>query len=333
MKKTLILLSLTIFSLFLFSCENTSNSQENFTEPKPIINYDISQITFKNLRKSKTVDISAVGGFESSSETVAIQAPANVLSETSGETYPTLSYSVYRVKSGDMVGILAENFGITQDTIISVNNIRQTRTIQPGDYFRIPSIPGIVYTVREDGETIETIAKKYEVDSKKCGAVNNIEIQSSLKAGTTLFVPDAELDWVTRQEINGDLFKRPLKAGVYYISSLFGWRNSPFTGQRSYHSGIDMAAPTGTSIFAALAGTVTTAGWSDTYGNYVIVRHHSGYKTLYAHMSKINVSVGQYVTTSTVLGKVGSTGLSTGPHLHFTIYKNGVAVNPQSLWN
>ena len=303
MKKTLILLSLTIFSLFLFSCENTSNSQENFTEPKPIINNDISQITFKNLRKSKTVDISGIGGFESSSEAVAIQAPENMLSEDSKETYPTLSYSVYRVKSGDMVGILAENFGITQDTIISVNNIRQTRTIQPGDYFRIPSIPGIVYTVREDGETIETIAKKYEVDSKKCGAVNNIEIQSSLKAG------------------------------VYYISSLFGWRNSPFTGQRSYHSGIDMAAPTGTSIFAALAGTVTTAGWSDTYGNYVIVRHHSGYKTLYAHMSKINVSVGQYVTTSTVLGRVGSTGLSTGPHLHFTIYKNGVAVNPQSLWN
>ena len=94
-----------------------------------------------------------------------------------------------------------------------------------------------------------------------------------------------------------------------------------------------MACSTGTNIYAALAGTVTTAGWSDTYGNYVIVRHHSGYKTLYAHMSKINVSVGQYVTTSSIIGKVGSTGLSTGPHLHFTIYKNGVAVNPQVLWN
>jgi len=332
MKKTLIFLSLTIFSLFLFSCKNNFVSKESYVEPKPIANKDISQITFKNLRKSKTVDISGVGGFESSSEAVAIQAPKNMLSEDSKETYPTLSYSVYRVKSGDMVGILAENFGITQDTIISVNNIRQTRTIHPGDYFRIPNIPGIIYTVREDGETIEKITKEYEVSAEKCAFVNETDISKALTAGTTLFIPDAELDWVTRQEINGDLFKRPIKAW-YYISSYFGWRNSPFTGQRSYHSGIDMACSTGTSIYAALAGTVTTAGWSDTYGNYVIVRHHSGYKTLYAHMSKINVSVGQYVTTSSIIGKVGSTGLSTGPHLHFTVYKNGVAVNPQSLWN
>lgn len=318
--------------LSLFSCDFSLFPQEEFVEPKPIINKDISQITFKNLRRTKTVDISGVGGYESATEAAAILAPASVFSEESTEKYPELSYSVYRVKSGDMVGILAENFGITQDTIISVNNIRQTRTIQPGDYFRIPNIPGIIYTVREDGETIASIAKEYEVDAAKCGYVNNTEIEKKLTAGTTLFVPDAELDWVTRQEINGDLFKRPIKAW-YYISSYFGWRNSPFTGQRSYHSGIDMACPTGTKIYAALAGTVTTAGWSDTYGNYVIVRHHSGYKTLYAHMSKINVSVGQYVYPTSVVGLVGSTGLSTGPHLHFTIYKNGVAVNPQNLWN
>lgn len=331
--KKLYLLCLIIITLCVSSCDLFNTTEYSFEEIKPIVKTDISDITFTNLRKTKTIDISGVGGFESSSEAVAILAPDNLLSETTTETYPTLSYSVYRVKSGDMVGILAENFGITQDTIISVNNIRQTRTIQPGDYFRIPNIPGIVYTVREDGETIEKISQNYNVDSKKCSAVNEISSDQALRAGTTLFIPDAELDWVTRQEINGDLFKRPLKSGVYYISSLFGWRNSPFTGLRSYHNGIDMAAPTGTSIFAALAGTVTTAGWSDVYGWHVIVRHHSGYKTLYAHMNQINVKVGQYVTTSTTLGRVGNTGLSTGPHLHFTIYKNGVAVNPQTLWN
>ena len=332
MKKYVKLLCLTIFCLSLFACDSFNTENVDFIEPKPIINKDISQISFKNLRPVKEVNISGVGGYESATEAVAILAPAVVLTEQNSEDFPELSYSVYRVKSGDMVGILAENFGITQDTIISVNNIRQTRTIQPGDYFRIPNIPGIIYTVREDGETIAAIAKEYEVDAAKCGYVNNTEIEKKLTAGTTLFVPDAELDWVTRQEINGDLFKRPIKAW-YYISSYFGWRNSPFTGQRSYHSGIDMACPTGTKIYAALAGTVTTAGWSDTYGNYVIVRHHSGYKTLYAHMSKINVSVGQYVYPTSVVGLVGSTGLSTGPHLHFTIYKNGVAVNPQNLWN
>ena len=332
MKRYLKIFCFTTLCVTLFSCNTSYKEDVEFVEPKPIINKDISQISFKNLRPAKEVNISGVGGYESATEAVAILAPAGVLTEQNSEEFPELSYSVYRVKSGDMVGILAENFGITQDTIISVNNIRQTRTIQPGDYFRIPNIPGIIYTVREDGETIASIAKEYEVDAAKCGYVNNTEIEKKLTAGTTLFVPDAELDWVTRQEINGDLFKRPIKAW-YYISSYFGWRNSPFTGQRSYHSGIDMACPTGTKIYAALAGTVTTAGWSDTYGNYVIVRHHSGYKTLYAHMSKINVSVGQYVYPTSVVGLVGSTGLSTGPHLHFTIYKNGVAVNPQNLWN
>lgn len=331
--KKLFFITLSITLVFsLFSCDINLFPKEEYIEPKPVINTDISQITFNNLRRTKIIDISGVGGFESTSEKTAIMASEIISEDTPQSDYPSLSYSVYRVKSGDMVGILAENFGITQDTIISVNNIRQTRTIQPGDYFRIPNIPGIIYTVRNDGETMESIAKNYKVDVAKCCAVNNLEVNKSLTAGTTLFVPDAELDWVTRQEINGDLFKRPIKAW-YYISSYFGWRNSPFTGQRSYHSGIDMACPTGTKIYAALAGTVTTAGWSDTYGNYVIVRHHSGYKTLYAHMSKINVRVGQYVEASSVLGLVGSTGLSTGPHLHFTVYKNGVAVNPQTLWN
>ncbi|MBR4012210.1 MAG: LysM peptidoglycan-binding domain-containing protein [Spirochaetaceae bacterium] len=149
--------------LSLFSCDFSLFPQDEFVEPKPIINKDISQITFKNLRRTKTVDISGVGGYESATEAAAILAPASVFSEESSEKYPELSYSVYRVKSGDMVGILAENFGITQDTIISVNNIRQTRTIQPGDYFRIPNIPGIIYTVREDGETIASIAKELKL--------------------------------------------------------------------------------------------------------------------------------------------------------------------------
>ena len=163
-------------------------------------------------------------------------------------------------------------------------------------------------------------------------AVNNLEVGVPLPEGTALFVPDAVLDWVTRQEINGDLFKRPLR-GTYYFTSWFGWRNSPFTGARTYHNGIDMASYEGKSIYAALAGTVTTAGWSNTYGNYVIVTHHSGYKTLYGHMSQILVKKGQWVSTDTILGKVGNTGLSTGPHLHFTVFKNGVAINPSNLWN
>lgn len=245
---------------------------------------------------------------------------------------PALTYSTYRVKKGDMIGKIAEQFNVTQDTLISVNNIRQSRLIQVGQYLKVPSMPGILYTVRTNNETFDSIAKKYEIDAEKTASVNSMETTVSLKAGDTLFLPDAQMDWVTRQEINGDLFHRPLKSR-YWMSSPYGWRSSPFTGQRSFHGGTDMATSQGTSIYAALDGRVTFTGYNETYGNYVIVTHHSGYKSLYAHMSAITCTKGQYVYTNTVIGKVGSTGKSTGPHLHFAVYKNGKSLNPMSLVN
>lgn len=243
-----------------------------------------------------------------------------------------LSYASYRVKQGDMIGYIADQFNITQDTIISVNNIRQSRLIQIGQYLKIPSMPGILYTVKSDDETPASIAEKYKVEATKCALVNNKKPDTKLAAGSTLFVPDATLDWVTRQEINGDLFKKPIHS-YYYLSSYYGWRTSPFdASRRTFHSGIDMACSYGTSIYAALGGTVSATGYNGTYGNYVIIRHHSGYKTLYGHMSAILVVKGQYVDTDTRLGRVGSTGMSTGPHLHFTVFKNGKTVNPANLW-
>ena len=265
----------------------------------------------------------------------AIEEEIDEISDNGDSEEPlTLTYQTYRVKSGDMIGYIATAFGITQDTIISVNNIRQSRLIQPNQYLKIPSMAGILYTVKKDGETIETIAEKYKVDAQKCALVNYLTPSKLLKAGYSLFVPDAELDWVTRSEINGDLFRKPLKAR-YWLSSGYGWRDSPFnTGSRSFHGGIDMAVAQGTPIYPAMNGTVTTTGFNSTYGNYVIITHHSGYKTLYAHMSKITCAKGNFVYAgSTQIGLVGSTGLSTGPHLHFTVYKNGNTINPLSVLN
>mgnify|MGYP003294144383 FL=1 len=244
-----------------------------------------------------------------------------------------LTYETYRVKKGDMIGFIADKYNVTQDTIISVNSIKQSRLIQVGQYLKIPSIPGIIYTVKKDGETPATIAQKYEVEAEKCALVNSLAVDASLNAGASIFVPDAELDWVTRQEINGDLFIKPLRSR-YWLSSPYGWRDSPFnTGKRTFHSGVDMATSQGTPIYAALDGKVTTTGYSSVYGNYVIITHHSGYKSLYAHMSQITCKRGNFVYTNTMIGRVGSTGQSTGPHLHWTVYKNGKTVNPMSLIN
>ena len=265
---------------------------------------------------------------------VVLTDTTDVTTDSASIEPAVLTYQTYRVKSGDMIGYIADAFGITQDTIISVNNIRQSRLIQPNQYLKIPSMAGILYTVKTDGETPETIAIKYEVDAEKCASVNFLSATTELKAGYSLFVPDAELDWMTRQEINGDLFKKPLKVR-YWLSSSYGWRDSPFnTGSRSFHGGIDMAVAQGTPIYPAMDGKVTTAGYNATYGNYVIITHHSGYKTLYGHMSKITCQKGNFVyAQKTQIGLVGSTGLSTGPHLHFTVYKNGNTINPQSVLN
>ena len=244
-----------------------------------------------------------------------------------------ITYQTYRVKSGDMIGFIADAFDVTQDTIISVNNIKQSRLIQPGQYLKIPSMPGIIYTVKKNGETPATIAEKYKVNAEKCASANYVSLDTELKAGTSLFVPDAELDWATRQEINGDLFKKPLHAR-YWLSSNYGWRNSPFNaGARTFHGGIDMAVSSGTPIYAALDGTVSAVGYNATYGNYVIITHHSGYKTLYGHMKSTACRKGNFVYTNTVIGYVGSTGMSTGPHLHFTVYKNGKTINPMTVLN
>lgn len=279
---------------------------------------------------------SGQGGFESlnpvlTDENIKESHGDILQSETSQNTYEDLYYYSYRIKKGDMIGVIAENEGITQDTLISVNHIRSSRLLQIGQYIKIPSMPGILYTTRTAGETPETIAEKYNIDENKIAHVNKIALGESLAEGTSLFLPDAQLDWVTRQEINGDLFIKPIHTR-WYLTSHFGWRSSPFTGKRTYHSGTDMACGTGTNVYSALDGIVKETGYSTVYGNYVIVGHHSGYKTLYGHLSKITTSKGKSVTTSTKIGEVGNTGMSTGPHLHFTVFKNGKAVNGESLW-
>lgn len=259
-------------------------------------------------------------------------ASEDIAEEIAENEFKPLTYTTYRIRRGDMIGFIAERYNVTTDTLVSVNNIRATRSIQPGQYIRIPSERGILYTIKKDGESPASIAEKYEVNAEKCAFVNNLNLDSQLHAGDSIFVPGAEMDSITLAEINGDLFRRPIH-GRYRLTSYFGWRPSPFTGRRSWHGGLDMACPSWTPIYAGMDGRVAEIGYNNTYGNYVIINHSSGYRTLYGHMvvRTNDVKVGQYVTTGTIIGRVGSTGNSTGPHVHFTVYKNGRMINPLNL--
>jgi murein DD-endopeptidase MepM/ murein hydrolase activator NlpD len=237
-----------------------------------------------------------------------------------------LTFTSYKVKQGDMIGNIAVETGLSQSTIISVNKIKNTRTLQIGQTLMIPNQDGIYYTVQKN-DTLLSVAERYTIDPGNIKIANEL-FSDVLYVNSGLFLPGARLGSVELQEINGDLFIWPV-AG--YITSPYGYRANPFGGARQFHSGLDIGAATGTPIKAAMAGRISTVGDDKTLGNYVVISHHSGYRTLYAHMSYIRVKAGAYVSAGQRIGDVGSTGLSTGPHLHFTVYKNGVTVNPRSL--
>lgn len=127
--------------------------------------------------------------------------------------------------------------------------------------------------------------------------------------------------------VNGSVSTWPV-SGYYEISSPFGWRVHPITKKRSLHTGTDIVAPSGTPISAAGAGVVIMAGWNDAYGNMTIIDHGKGISTLYGHQSSLNVTEGQSVQANQVIGYVGSTGWSTGPHLHFEVRVGGNPTDP-----
>jgi murein DD-endopeptidase MepM/ murein hydrolase activator NlpD len=145
----------------------------------------------------------------------------------------------------------------------------------------------------------------------------------------SVFVPGVKISSQEWQEINGTIFFWPARG---YITDTYGYRYDPFGGSsREFHNGMDISARTGTPVYAAMAGRVAFAGWSDSYGYYVVINHSGGYRTLYAHMSVLRAKAGAVVNAGERIGDVGSTGRSTGPHLHFTVYKNGVTINPRLL--
>ncbi|MCK5547439.1 MAG: M23 family metallopeptidase, partial [Thermoplasmata archaeon] len=125
------------------------------------------------------------------------------------------------------------------------------------------------------------------------------------------------------------LFRFPLRQGR--LSSSFGLRSDPFTGHPRFHNGVDLAAPIGTGVMAAREGVIIKTGRDDIYGVYVLIAHAEGYETLYGHLSSISVRLNERVNSGMIIGKVGMTGRTTGPHLHFEIRRKGEARDPVTL--
>lgn len=241
-----------------------------------------------------------------------------------------VTYQNYKVRSGDTISGIAMKFGLRNiSTLISVNDIGNVRQLAAGQKLKIPSVDGILYTVKK-GDSLNSVAAKYKIKLDNLLDVNDLS-HEVLSAGQQLFIPGVGLDAGALQSAMGELFTMPITARFNW-SSPYGYRADPFTGVRTFHTGTDMACPTGTPIYAAMSGRVMKVGnMHRIYGNYVIIDHGNGYQTLYAHMSKALATTGQWVSQGTRIGLVGSTGYSTGPHLHFTVYKNGKLMDPMSI--
>lgn len=243
--------------------------------------------------------------------------------------HSAVTFQEYTVKNGDTISGISRRFGLSNlSTLIGVNNINNASGIMVGQKLTIPSLDGLVYAVKE-GNTLSSIATEYKVPIEDLLDANDLSSET-LSVGQRIFIPGATLTSDKLKAALGTLFANPLPK-VYRITSLFGSRADPFTGAKSQHTGIDLACSTGTSVRATMAGTVAFAGYSNVFGNYIIINHGNGYQSLYAHLSKTIAQRGRRVAQGEQIGLVGSTGYSTGPHLHFTVYKNGSLINPSSL--
>ena len=143
------------------------------------------------------------------------------------------------------------------------------------------------------------------------------------------FFPGDRFHSVERAFFLGVFLGFPLQEAT--VSSGYGERTDPFTGHASFHHGIDLAAPLGSSVLAARAGRVLRVGHDEVYGNYIIVQHTNGYQTLYGHLKKSLVRLNQEVVLGMIIGEVGMTGQTTGPHLHFEVRRDGVTRDPSDF--
>ena len=260
------------------------------------------------------VDDSALMPEEGPSGTIAdIEKPKNS------------TISTYVVRPGDTLGEIAEMFEVSASTILWANDLPRNAKLQIGQKLTILPVTGVRYTVKK-GDTLASIARKYGADADEIMSFNGIE--GTFAAGDEIIIPDGELPAAAPARASGS---SAVRLGVSGTSIQIGYYLRPLTGgikSQGVHgyNGVDLAAPRGTPILASAAGEVIIAkgsGWNGGYGSYIVVQHPNGSQTLYAHASSVAISAGASVTQGQVIGYVGSTGKSTGSHLHFEI-RNGI---------
>ncbi len=234
--------------------------------------------------------------------------------------------TVYVVHEGDTLAAIANMFDVSKNTILWANPEAKSG-VKAGQELIILPVTGVRHVVKK-GDTISSIAKKYGGDAEDIAGYNGVGIADALAIGDTVIIPDGEVSAVTTSASSGKKSTSviaktsssgPVSSNGYYIKPTAGKLTQGFHGP---YQAVDVGAPIGTPIYAAAAGKVLvakTSGYNGGYGLMVIIQHDNGSQSLYAHMSKVMVKAGQTVSQGQQIGAMGSTGRSTGSHLHFEI--------------
>lgn len=243
--------------------------------------------------------------------------------------------SIYVVRPGDSLSGIADMFDVSTNTILWANNLSAKAAITPGTTLVILPVSGVRHAVTK-GETLQSLAKRYGADAADIASYNGLDTATALAVGTEVIIPGGELAAAPAKKKAPVAAKSKIRAGgglgsILPTGDTASGASSGFTNpapggrlSQGIHgwNGVDIAAPVGTAIKAAAAGTVIVSrvgGWNGGYGNYVVIDHGNGVQTLYAHMNTDNVSVGQSVGKGETIGSVGRTGQATGYHLHFEV--------------
>jgi murein DD-endopeptidase MepM/ murein hydrolase activator NlpD len=256
-----------------------------------------------------------------------------------------LSVWIYTIRKGDTPLKIANRNGVDLSTLLSLNDIKEEgRWIYPGEHYKIANQKGIVHKVSR-GQTLQSIVRAYRefnVELEKLCFVNDLDQSIPLKPGQKLFIPGAKLPDYEIQERLREFFALPL-SGSYRVTSHCsapGQKRRLVYGGRvihSPHNGIDLAQPMGSRVRAPRSGRIKFAGWKGGYGKLIIMQvtgtEFGTIDIYFGHLSRINVRVGQWVTSNQVIGRVGSTGRSTGPHLHLECRQGSYVINPVAVFS
>ncbi len=266
----------------------------------------------------------------------------NIDTVTKESEKPRRDIIEYTVQGGDTLSSIAKKFSqkndpMDVDSIAYLNNFSDSKILKPGDVIKIPPTAGVIVDVKS-GDTIYSLAKKYGLPSAQPivdWPYNSFvdDEKFSLASGQTLVIPGGRAPAVV--QIMPSAPRSTPGSGIFTPGNgQFSWPVQGLITQYFawYHTGIDIAGPIGTAVTAADSGRVVSALYDNYgYGYHVIIDHGNGYQTLYGHLSRIDVGAGQNVSRGQQLGLRGSTGRSTGPHVHFEVRRGGAFQNPMEF--